>query len=527
MQYETADSTAQAGVDYEASSGTLSFPPGETEQFVQLSVLPDDEAEGDEWLRLHLLSDSLVPSSDVTLIDAEGVGLIVDDDVPPVEPVRWTNPQGSLAPFPPVAGHIKKQGASGWNAGASSIQSFTGYGYVTFTPTASKDLAAGLSRTDTSTSPDEIAFAFELKATGAVRIKESGTYLVIDGDKNVSSYAPGEPFRILRDAAGQVHYFQGETLLHTSAGGTADALIVDVSLSTKGAELVNVNLAHAGAAGGGAGAQARLSIGDANLLEGDTGRREARFEVTLSPPQASEVRVPYLTSDETAAGGVDYENAQGELVFGPGQTTRTLSVPVVGDVEQETDERFQVHLSDPSGIQLADGVGVGRIRDDDTPVQAIDWVRLVNTRLSPDGELVKRKRKGSGWNAGASSAQAITGSGCVEIQIQDGDTRRVVGLSHADTMPGLDDIAFGFELDEQQRVRIWEGGTLVSQDGETLFARYRVGERLRIEATAATIRYLHEGRVLREVPRPGGALHVDASIYTPGGVIAATLGAGP
>jgi hypothetical protein len=130
-----------------------------------------------------------------------------------------------------------------------------------------------------------------------------------------------------------------------------------------------------------------------------------------------------------------------------------------------------------------------------------------------------------GWNAGASSAQAITGSGYVEIQIQDGDTRRVVGLSQADTTPGLDDIAFGFELDEQQRVRIWEGGTLVWRDGETVFARYRVGERLRIEATAATIRYLHEGQCCAKC-RPGGALHVDASICA-WSVIAATLGAGP
>ena len=54
VAYATADGTATAGSDYTATSGTLTFAAGETEQTVSVPVLDDAHDEGEETLTLRL-----------------------------------------------------------------------------------------------------------------------------------------------------------------------------------------------------------------------------------------------------------------------------------------------------------------------------------------------------------------------------------------------------------------------------------------------------------------------------------------
>jgi large repetitive protein len=76
--YETANATATAPSDYSATSGTLTFNPGETSKTVTVSVTGDSVDEADETLHLMLLSPS-----NAALADAQGLGTIVDDDATP------------------------------------------------------------------------------------------------------------------------------------------------------------------------------------------------------------------------------------------------------------------------------------------------------------------------------------------------------------------------------------------------------------------------------------------------------------
>ena len=55
MDYATSDGTAQAGADYTAASGTLSFQAGEPSGTTEVSVLDDAHYEGEETLTLTLL----------------------------------------------------------------------------------------------------------------------------------------------------------------------------------------------------------------------------------------------------------------------------------------------------------------------------------------------------------------------------------------------------------------------------------------------------------------------------------------
>src|SRR5262249_4997906 len=109
----------------------------------------------------------------------------------------------------------------------------------------------------------------------------------------------------------------------------------------------------------------RLAIGDATVREGDSGTTSAEFTVSLSSAVGRPVEVQYATVDGTATAGVDYLATSGTLRFEPGQTTRTITVLVVGDGQREGDEAFTVVLSGPVNATIARGMGVGTIVDDE------------------------------------------------------------------------------------------------------------------------------------------------------------------
>src|SRR5262249_50889102 len=74
-QYATADSTAIAGSDYTATSGTLTFAPGEISKTITVSVLGDRIAEPNETFNVYLSAPSLA-----TISESQGVGTILDDE---------------------------------------------------------------------------------------------------------------------------------------------------------------------------------------------------------------------------------------------------------------------------------------------------------------------------------------------------------------------------------------------------------------------------------------------------------------
>ena len=71
VDYATSDGTAQAGSDYTAASGTLTFNAGETSHAVEVTVLTDSEDESQETLTLTLSNPS-----QATLDDGTGTGTI-------------------------------------------------------------------------------------------------------------------------------------------------------------------------------------------------------------------------------------------------------------------------------------------------------------------------------------------------------------------------------------------------------------------------------------------------------------------
>jgi hypothetical protein len=114
-----------------------------------------------------------------------------------------------------------------------------------------------------------------------------------------------------------------------------------------------------------AGAPADLTIGDVRVVEGDVGERSVDVPVVLSQAAAGPVTVAYTTRDGTAAAGSDYRAASGTVTFTKGETTKRITIKVVGETEVETDETFDVVLSSASGATLADGTATATIINDD------------------------------------------------------------------------------------------------------------------------------------------------------------------
>ena len=108
-----------------------------------------------------------------------------------------------------------------------------------------------------------------------------------------------------------------------------------------------------------------LSIGNATVTEGNTGTANAVFTVSLSTASSQTVTVRYATANGTATAGSDYTAVSGTLTFAPGQLTRTIAVPVLGDTVVEPNETFVVNLTSPTNATLSDSQGAGTILNND------------------------------------------------------------------------------------------------------------------------------------------------------------------
>ena len=178
-----------------------------------------------------------------------------------------------------------------------------------------------------------------------------------------------------------------------------------------------------------------VSVADAQVQEAEGA--VLSFSVSLNEAQDSAVSVRYATSDGTAMAGADYEAVSGMVRFAPGETQKTVSVPVIDDAHDEGEETFTLTLSNASGgnAWLSDATATGTIKNTDpmprawlgrfgrtvaTHVldaleerlegpQSESWVRLGGHQvggLSPD-VMESARRLAPQRNPGSSPGQAL------------------------------------------------------------------------------------------------------------------------
>jgi len=127
-----------------------------------------------------------------------------------------------------------------------------------------------------------------------------------------------------------------------------------------------------------------LTIANANITvdEGNSGVTSAVITVNLSVPSTQSVTVDYRTVDGVATAGNDYDSLNNRLIFEPNQTSKTITVPIRGDLRQETHETFQLVLFDPVNAALGNPAGATvTIRNDDFNQPVSGEVKIIGSAI--------------------------------------------------------------------------------------------------------------------------------------------------
>ncbi|MBX7185211.1 MAG: proprotein convertase P-domain-containing protein [Vicinamibacteria bacterium] len=126
-----------------------------------------------------------------------------------------------------------------------------------------------------------------------------------------------------------------------------------------------------------------VSIADKTTNEGNVGFTPVNFTVSLSSPAPGAVSVNWATADGTATAPLDYTAASGTVNFAIGESSKTVTVQVVGETAQETHETFFINLSSPTGAAIGDGQAKGIILNTDgsTDKSRLMFHNFVTNRL--------------------------------------------------------------------------------------------------------------------------------------------------
>ena len=426
VNYTTTDGTAKAGSDYVNISGTLTFTPGVTNQTITVLVNGDVLDETDENFFVQLSS----PAKAI-IERGQGVGTIIDGaDLPPSisitdvnipEPDSGTGDAIFTVNLSAPSGQEVRVSFNATDDSANAGSDYSSlFGTLIFPPGMTRQTIKVVVQGDKIFEGDETFFVNLSTPANATIAKSRGVCTIVDNDgrptisiNNVSvterlggtnAVFTISLFNPTRDtvtvdfstaddtARSGADYISSSGTLTFSPGTLTQTVTVRVldDLLNEDAETFTVKLSNATNTDTNSPLSIlqgigtirdndipRLNIGDISIEEGDAGQTNAVFTITLSTPSTRAVSVAYATANGTATAGEDYLAASGTISFPPGNTSATVSIPVLGDTKIEPNETFFLNLSTPINAELARTVATCTILDDDNRDISIDDATVV------------------------------------------------------------------------------------------------------------------------------------------------------
>ena len=313
VEYATSSGTARAGQDYEATTGTLTFPAGTTRLAILVPIIDDNVVEEEETFTISLRN------SNATIGEGKATGAIADNDLPLIsvkaEPAAVE--EGGTIKFT-----LTRIGAFNLNRALE-------------VPIRVTERGAFLG--DIDVLPTEATFA--ANETTATLLVETVDDEVAEANGSVSlTITRGETYRL-----GDAFIATAEVIDNDGAEGvgTRDDLEVESD--------VTVSFA-------------------ATRYEASEGDRVLDFAVRLSTATLQEVTVQYATVTGTATAGMDYAARTGILTFPAATTEQTIRVPIIDDNVVEQEETFTVSLRRAFNAKIEVGKATGVIADNDLRV---------------------------------------------------------------------------------------------------------------------------------------------------------------
>ncbi|GAA4013992.1 hypothetical protein GCM10022280_10460 [Sphingomonas swuensis] len=357
--------TASAGDLSGALSGTVNFAAGETSKLVKISVVGDTVAEQNETFSVVLTG----PTGGASLGKASAIGTITNDDLAPVanvfiNEINYDTAGSDVGEFIEVAG-LAGTDLSGWklvlyngngngsyatiNLSGTIADSANGFGTISVaTPGIQNGGDGG------STQPDGIAL---VDASGRVVqfLSYEGVMTAVNGPAaGLTSTSIG----VFQDGAPV-----GTSLQLTGTGSSYGDFTWSFNVDdTPGA--ANVGQSFLSGTD-----QGQIRIGDAYVVEGNSGTSALTFTVTRAGGFASEASVAWSLDFGTSAQASDLAPGtatSGTVTFAAGEFTKTISIPVAGDTVGEDNEGFTVRLGEATGhARVVDNSALGVILNDD------------------------------------------------------------------------------------------------------------------------------------------------------------------
>lgn len=119
-----------------------------------------------------------------------------------------------------------------------------------------------------------------------------------------------------------------------------------------------------------------LPISDFSTNEGNDSSQSATFTLTLSDAPRTPISVTYNTLDGSAVAGQDYVAITGTADFAVGETTKIISIPILGDSQLESDEQFYVQFTSPDGVKMNNKQAIVTLVNDDKPIPTLSVVSI-------------------------------------------------------------------------------------------------------------------------------------------------------
>ncbi len=387
VDYTTGDGTATAGSDYTATSGTLSFAPGETTKTFTVPILDDMAGEANETVTLSLSNATNAvlgtPSSATLTINANdtlsfngNVNVHENADTATMT-VKLSGPSDSSVTVDYATSNGTATAGSDYTTTSGTLTFAPGETSKTFTVPILDDTAGETNETIilSLSNPTNAVLATSTSATltinandmlsfsGNVNVHENADTATITVRLNTASDVPVTVDYTTSDgtATAGSDYTATSGTLSFAPGETTKTFTIPILDDAAGEanESVTLSLSNPTNAGLGTVNTATLTIyaSDTLSLSGSSYRvnessSSATITVKLSGPSDSSVTVDYATSDGTATAGSDYTATSGTLIFAPGETTKTFAVPFINDTVDEPNETVTVTISNPSNAVL-------------------------------------------------------------------------------------------------------------------------------------------------------------------------------
>ncbi|MBL8484085.1 MAG: hypothetical protein JNJ60_17950, partial [Rhodocyclaceae bacterium] len=378
IDWTTVNGSASAGVDYSLRSGTVTFAAGSTSATITVPITGDGQWEADETFNI-VLSNPV----GLVLADDTGVVTITNDDAQPAVSVAASDATGAEAASNPIA----------------------------FTVSRSANLVGDI----------VVNLGWAGSATLGADYTVSVSGGVLSADRSTLTLASGT---------------SSATLTVTPVDDTAIESSETVTLTLNAGSGYAVGTASASGTIADNDALPTLSVAPASVTEGNTGTKTVAVTVTLSGPSSTTVTVAYATANGTATAGSDYQSTSGTLTFAAGVTSKTFNVTIIGDRVTESNETFQVLLSNPSGATIATGSATVTIVDDE---KALTAAQTSSTDAVADVQA--RPEHSAAPPAAPSQAelQALAAEALRRLPLSDAGRARLgtVSVSVAD-LPGLE-----------------------------------------------------------------------------------------